>query len=251
MEIFEPIIKPKIDFVLLAGGYAGSLQPLTEFMPKAMLPLGNKPILHHIIEDVTSHCAINKIYLLCNHFSGIIFEYVNLLIQANQVKEEVIFIKSDPELYDNGGILLEIKNTISSDFLLYYSDVLPINMNYQSFLDRHFKNKADDYLGTLSTSYQYNLETGYVYEEQGEISSFIEKPDKDDRLKNMAIGIFNPRIFDQITSKKDNFYRDVIGRAMRNGYKFGNFIHNDAWYHFQHLSKYHYEHVLNNNKWIK
>ena len=36
--------------VVLAGGLGTRLQPYTFFIPKPMLPLGNKPLLEHIIE---------------------------------------------------------------------------------------------------------------------------------------------------------------------------------------------------------
>ena len=36
--------------IILAGGLGTRLQPYTFFIPKPMLPLGNKPLLEHIIE---------------------------------------------------------------------------------------------------------------------------------------------------------------------------------------------------------
>ena len=38
--------------VILAGGLGTRLQPYTTFLPKAMLPLGEKPLLEHLIEWV-------------------------------------------------------------------------------------------------------------------------------------------------------------------------------------------------------
>ena len=40
--------------VILAGGLGTRLQPYTFFIPKPMLPLGNKPLLEHIIEWLKS-----------------------------------------------------------------------------------------------------------------------------------------------------------------------------------------------------
>ena len=38
--------------VILAGGLGTRLQPYTTFIPKPMLPLGEKPLLEHLIEWV-------------------------------------------------------------------------------------------------------------------------------------------------------------------------------------------------------
>ncbi|HET6730963.1 MAG TPA: sugar phosphate nucleotidyltransferase, partial [Nitrososphaeraceae archaeon] len=46
--------------VILAGGLGTRLQPYTFFIPKPMLPLGNKPLLEHIISWLTTRGA-NKI----------------------------------------------------------------------------------------------------------------------------------------------------------------------------------------------
>src|SRR2546430_12578515 len=47
--------------VILAGGLGTRLQPYTFFIPKPMLPLGNKPLLEHIIEWITSSNSNNNI----------------------------------------------------------------------------------------------------------------------------------------------------------------------------------------------
>ena len=46
--------------VILAGGLGTRLQPYTFFIPKPMLPLGNKPLLEHIISWLTNR-STNKI----------------------------------------------------------------------------------------------------------------------------------------------------------------------------------------------
>jgi len=53
------------------------------------------------------------------------------------------------------------------------------------------------------------------------------------------------------TGKKDNFFADAIPRLVENGLLFENYIHDDRWHHFQHINKYHFEHVFNYEKWNK
>lgn len=240
----------EIDLVLFAGGYAGSLRPITEYMPKAMLPLGNKFLIQRIIEELIATCPIGKIYIIANYFSELIFEYARLLKKANVIKNDIIYVEM-PKTYNTGGILLKIKDSISEDFLLYYSDVLPVNLNYSSLLKLHFR-ESDDILGTLVTSRIYHVETGYVdVDSNGYVSSFVEKPQKDQNIKNMAIVIIKSRIIDYIKNRNDNFFKDVFTAAIKEGEVFKNFDHNADWHHFQHISKYHYEHVLNYEKWLK
>ncbi len=52
--------------IILAAGYATRLYPLTENMPKALLPVGNRPILQHLFDAFTDEKAIDEIHIVSN-----------------------------------------------------------------------------------------------------------------------------------------------------------------------------------------
>jgi len=52
--------------VILAAGYATRLYPLAENFPKALLQVGEKTILDHLCDDITS-CGVNEYILVSNH----------------------------------------------------------------------------------------------------------------------------------------------------------------------------------------
>ena len=56
-----------MDCILLSAGYATRLYPLTENMPKALLPLGKRTILDMVIEKVEQVKEIDNIYIVTNH----------------------------------------------------------------------------------------------------------------------------------------------------------------------------------------
>lgn len=57
--------------IILCAGYATRLYPLTENMPKSLLPVGDKPILEWILERVQKIPGIEAVYLVTNQkFSG-------------------------------------------------------------------------------------------------------------------------------------------------------------------------------------
>jgi len=60
--------------VILAGGLGTRLEPYTTFLPKPMLPLGEKPILEHII-DWTKKNGIKSIVLCVSHLRKTIEDY--------------------------------------------------------------------------------------------------------------------------------------------------------------------------------
>ena len=52
--------------IILAAGYATRLYPLTENMPKALLPVGNKRILEHLLDTFTGEKEIDEIHIVSN-----------------------------------------------------------------------------------------------------------------------------------------------------------------------------------------
>ncbi len=52
--------------IILAAGYATRLYPLTENMPKALLPVGNQPILQHLFDAFADNKDIDEIHIVSN-----------------------------------------------------------------------------------------------------------------------------------------------------------------------------------------
>ena len=55
-----------MDAILLAGGYATRLYPLTKDRPKALLPVGGKPILDYIVDVLDAGSEISRMFLVTN-----------------------------------------------------------------------------------------------------------------------------------------------------------------------------------------
>jgi mannose-1-phosphate guanylyltransferase len=61
--------------VILAAGLGTRLQPYTFLIPKPMLPLGNKPLLEHIIEWLKESKKTDQIVLCVSYLHTIIEDY--------------------------------------------------------------------------------------------------------------------------------------------------------------------------------
>jgi glucose-1-phosphate thymidylyltransferase len=63
-----------MDALILCGGYATRLEPITLFVPKPLLPIGGRPLLDYIIEDIDK-LGVNRIVISTNKKFADQFEY--------------------------------------------------------------------------------------------------------------------------------------------------------------------------------
>lgn len=100
--------------VIPAAGRGRRLSPITDYLPKSMLPLGRKPVLHHIIEELREAC-ITDIGIITRSNQTPIFSYFRSF-------PEVEFIIDDSER-GPGGALLNARSFVGDeDFVTIFED---------------------------------------------------------------------------------------------------------------------------------
>lgn len=102
--------------VILAGGKGERMLPITEFQPKALVPVLGIPILKRQIDQL-ERLGIRKITILTGHFGNDIQNYVN----SQSFKIDIVCIQSEPNL-EPGERLARSLSSFSKEFLLLYCD---------------------------------------------------------------------------------------------------------------------------------
>lgn len=109
--------------MILAAGLGTRLRPLTNNLPKALVPLKEKPLLHHAIDYVSSY-GFDEIIVNVHHFADLIRDYV----RKHNFDARVTITISDEttKLLDTGGGIKKASWFFDDGepFLVYNSDVL-------------------------------------------------------------------------------------------------------------------------------
>lgn len=165
--------------LILAGGYATRLWPVTKERAKPLLPLGGKPILDYILDEIEQFEDVDKIYVTTNErFEDSFDEYLSQ--RGSEVYELIIESQeSEEEKYGAvGGIINVIQNREPDDYLVIGGD------NYYSFKIRDFLNFAGDKDAVVNACYEVeSIEEAKNYgivdfDENRKIKGFQEKPEK-------------------------------------------------------------------------
>lgn len=157
--------------VILAGGLGTRLQPYTFFIPKAMLPLGNKPLLEHIIEWLTQVRQIDEIVVCVSYLHRTIEDYFE---DGSRLGVKIEYARSDRPLA-TAGQLKTAEPLIDDTFVCVYGDAV-YEFPLTNMIHEHKKTKA--FITMALLSYNAKLKYGFIdLNEKSQITSWREKPE--------------------------------------------------------------------------
>ena len=196
---------------LLAAGLGTRLRPLTDTVPKCLVPIDGKPLLDYWMRLFKKH-GIDEV-LINTHY---LHEQVESYITAHNTAGKKPRIKAvyEPELLGSGGTVRANRDFTGDDesFLICYADNLT-NADLSAMMDFHRKN---DSVLTMALFHAENpKECGIAaLDSDGKIIEFEEKPaqPKSD-LANAGIYVADRRVFAYIPDRDfSDFGKDVLPR---------------------------------------
>ena len=192
--------------VILAGGLGTRLQPYTTFLPKPMLPLGEKPILEHLIEW-TKKNGIKDIVLCVSYLRRTIEDYFE---DGKRFGVKIEYAISGKPLA-TAGQLKTAEELIDGTFVCMYGDSI-YNFSLRKMIKEHEKKKS---VITMSLfEYKTNLPYGVIETtKSGKVTAWNEKPEIKAQI-NMGCYVMNPEVLSFIPNNKPYGMDDVIKKAM-------------------------------------
>ncbi|WP_338535941.1 sugar phosphate nucleotidyltransferase [Helicovermis profundi] len=220
-EEVEPQRILEVPVIIMAGGLGKRLYPYTKILPKPLIPIGEIPIVEHIMNRFNRYGG-DQFYLVVNHKKNMIKAYFNEIEKAYKVD----YIDEDKPLGTGGGLSL-LKGKINSTFILSNCDIL-IEEDYEKIYNYHKKEKN---LITMVCSLK-NIKIPYgVIEisETGEIESMKEKPEMS-FFTNTGMYIVEPKIIEELEEDTAIGFPDIIEQYKAKGEKIGIYpISENSW----------------------
>ena len=184
----------KIDLpvVIMAGGKGTRLKPITNVIPKPLVPVGDKTILEVIMDQFES-IGCHKFYMSVNYKADMMKYYLGQL----EHKYDIEFFMEDKPLGTIGSVSL-LKGKINTPFFVSNCDSIN-EQDYRDVYDYHVQNHNDLTIVTMVKTFRIPygvIETG----EDGLMISLSEKPELTYQV-NTGVYILNPNCIDEIPEK--------------------------------------------------
>ena len=202
--------------VILAGGLGTRLQPYTTFLPKPMLPLGEKPILEHLV-DWTKKNGIKSIVLCVSYLRKSIEDYFE---DGKRFGVNIEYAVANKPLA-TAGQLKTAEELIDETFVCMYGDSI-FDFNLRSMIKQHKQKKS---FVTMSLhEYKTNLPYGVIdTTKSGRVIAWNEKPEIKANV-NIGCYVMEPEIMTFIPKNVPYGMDDLIKKIMAKKKQVNSFV---------------------------
>lgn len=181
--------------VIMAGGKGSRLQSIASDIPKPMVPVLDKPILEHQIQNLKKS-GITEITLVVGHLGNVIQKYFG---DGSLYDVKIDYIVEEQPL-GTAGALYFLKGKIQDAFLLVFGDLM-LDVDWRRFMAFHKECKADITLFGHPNTHPYDSDVIRV-DEKHQVKCIVPK-NKDrefyyNNFVNAGIYCISPKVLDYI-----------------------------------------------------
>jgi NDP-sugar pyrophosphorylase family protein len=193
--------------IVMAGGYGTRLRPLTDELPKPMLPVGDRPLLE-IIVDRLREAGIRHVNVATHYKSEMIAEHFK---DGQGFGVDIRYVKEDQPLGTAGA--LSMLEESDEPLLVINGDILT-RVDFRAMLHFHHEHKSD--LTVAVSQYEFRVPYGVIETDGVAVTGMSEKP-LVRQFINAGIYLLNPSIRRLIPNGQHYDIPDLIERLLEEG----------------------------------
>ena len=206
--------------ILMAGGLGVRLHPLTEKMPKPMLPVGGKPLLERIITRFKGQ-GFRRFTLSLNFLGHVIKDHfgdgATLGVQVDYIEETTRM--------GTGGSLSILPQRPEEPFIVMNGDILT-TVSFSEILEFH--NKTNSIVTICTRDFNLQVPYGVLNTEGNTLVSMEEKP-VHKYLINAGIYVLSPVVLEFLQNEESLDLPDLIERVRDVGHRVSVFHISGYW----------------------
>ena len=213
--------KLDVPVVIMAGGKGTRLEPFTRVLPKPLIPVGDKPVIDHIIDRFRAY-GISEFYLTINHMAKIMRAY----FEEKEPDYSIGFAEEDKPRGTAGSLKL-LADKLNKPFFVSNCDII-IEADYADLYRFHTQNRHD--ITLVASARQFNIPYGICkLNGGGSLERIKEKPEYN-FLVNAGMYVLNPAVLELIPDNQLFHITHLIDKVKENGGQIGVYpVSEKAW----------------------
>lgn len=207
--------------VILAGGRGTRLKPYTNVFPKPLMPIGDKPILEIILQQLKlENCG--EVILTVGHLQELI---TNFFGDGAKYGLKLTYSKEDQPLGTAGPLTL-LGDQLKETFLMLNGDILT-TLSFSHLVDFHRRSNA---VATVALNKRDTyVDFGVVeLDSLGNLAGYTEKPTLN-YLVSMGVYVFEPRVIGYLTHGQKQDFPDLVKKLLASGETVKGYIFDGYW----------------------
>jgi dTDP-glucose pyrophosphorylase len=216
--------------VIMAGGEGARMRPLTNIIPKPLIPVGDKPLLEEITDRFHS-CGVQDFYISLNYKADMVERY----FAEHPKPYQLHYFREDRPLGTAGSLRL-LRGLLTETFFVSNCDIL-VEHDFAEIHRAHVENRHE--LTAVAALKVQSVPYGIFHcDEQGLLREIHEKPTLP-FLVNVGLYILEPHLLDEIPEDRPYHVTHLMEAVRQRGGRVGVFpIHEGDWVDIGEWSEY-------------
>ena len=215
---------------VLGAGLGTRLRPLTDDLPKPLIPIYQKPLITFALDHLIDHGV--KSFIINTHRLPKTFEH---LFPENAYAGYSVKLVNEPVLLDTGGGIKNVQSFLGTNpFIVYSGDILT-DADLEPLIEEHFRAQNDVTLGLRRNT---GLGAGVVAR-NGRIIAISNESKPAENFDYANMSLWNAEIFRRIPSHKKISFIPIVADWIGQGGKIGGAILDDGnWFNIGSRTEY-------------
>ncbi len=211
-----------LPIIIMAGGQGTRLRPLTNVLPKPLIPIGEQTMLEDIMDRFVD-CGCHEFYISVNYKADTIKRYMSNL---DKPQYHITYFQEDKPLGTAGSLHL-LKDKIKDTFFVSNCDII-IDEDYGEILKYHRENHNE--ITVVAAIKNLSIPYGTLdTKEEGLLSDIKEKPEYTFKI-NTGMYILEPHLISEIPENEFYHITFLIEKLIREGRRVGVYpINEGSW----------------------
>jgi dTDP-glucose pyrophosphorylase len=226
----EPLFTFNLPVVIMAGGFGTRLKPLTNVLPKPLIPINEKTFIEEIFDRFNTH-GCNTFFLSLNYKSDLIKYYLS----EQNLPFKISYLNENKPMGTAGSLSL-LKGKIRETFFVSNCDIL-IEQDYSEVLKYHNENNNE--ITVVAALKHFPLAYGTIETgNNGSLLSLIEKPELTFQI-NSGMYILEPHLISEIPENRFYHITSLIEKLISENRNVGVFpVSEGSWLDIGEWSEY-------------